>query len=95
MRIDHAGLACTNIPNGEQEAHMANPAYKRVMEVVAAAADGSTYRIDRYCSQPPGDAKTSSYCCLPDGQLVTWEGDGHYKLPDGTIVTMVASRLCQ
>ncbi|WP_143277268.1 hypothetical protein [Bordetella genomosp. 1] len=73
---------------------MANPAYKRVMKVVAAAADGSTYRIDKNCSQPPADANSSSYCCLPDGQIVTWEGDEHYKLPDGTIVTRVASRLC-
>ncbi|HEY1092992.1 hypothetical protein H4P35_18185 [Achromobacter sp. 77] len=74
---------------------MSNQTYKRVMEVVAAAADGNTYRIDRYSSQPLGDGKARSYCCLPDGQLVTWEGDGHYKLPDGTVVTMVASRLCQ
>lgn len=74
---------------------MTNHAYKRVMEVVAAAADGTTYRIDRYSSAATGNGKSHSYCCLPDGQLVTWQGDGHYKLPDGTVVTMVASRLCQ
>lgn len=80
---------------------MTNHSYKRVMEVVAAADDGTTYRIDRYCrSQAQGgekaaDDKTSSYCCLPDGQLVRWRGDGNYQLPDGTVVTTVASRLCE
>ncbi|HWL28890.1 hypothetical protein [Achromobacter sp. NFACC18-2] len=75
---------------------MPNHAYKRVMEVVAAADDGTTYRIDRYCrSQSEGDDTTNSYCCLPDGQRVLWRGDGHYQLPDGTIVATVASRLCQ
>lgn len=68
---------------------------KRVMEVVAAAENGATYRIDRYCrSEPDFEAEPHFYCCLQDGQLVAWRGDGHYELPDGTIVTTVAMRLC-
>ncbi|WP_313622809.1 hypothetical protein [Achromobacter sp.] len=80
---------------------MTNQSYKRVMEVVAAADDGTTYRIDRYCrSQAQGAEKTAedrsnAYCCLPDGQLVQWRGDGNYQLPDGTLVTTVATRLCE
>lgn len=74
---------------------MANTSYKRVMEVVAAAADGTTYRIDKYSQlQANGNEKPSSYCCLQDGQRVAWCGDGQYKLPDGTLVATVASRLC-
>ncbi|EHK66024.1 hypothetical protein KYC_12883 [Achromobacter arsenitoxydans SY8] len=65
------------------------------MEVVAAAADGTTYRIDKYAQpQQNGSEQNNSFCCLQDGQRVVWCGDGQYKLPDGTIVATVASRLC-
>lgn len=80
---------------------MTTQSYKRVMEVVAAADDGTTYRIDRYCRPPAqgdekaADDKDSAYSCLPDGQLVHWRGDGNYQLPDGTLVTTVATRLCE
>lgn len=74
---------------------MASVQTKRVMEVVAAAEDGATYRIDRYCqSGPDREAEPHFYCCLENGQPVAWRGDGHYELPDGTIVTTVAMRLC-
>ncbi|CAB3730722.1 hypothetical protein [Achromobacter kerstersii] len=75
---------------------MMNAQTKRVMEVVAAAEDGTTYRINRYCrSEPDQPADPHYFCCLQDGQLVSWRGDGNYELPDGTIVTTVATRLCQ
>jgi hypothetical protein len=74
---------------------MANAQTKRVMEVLAAAEDGSTYRIDRYCrSEPDREAEPHFFCCLPDGQLFSGRGDAHSERPDGTLVTTVATRLC-
>lgn len=60
---------------------------KRTFEVLAVANDGRTYRIERRCQLLPGDEDASHYyCCLPDGQLVTWLGKGRYELPNGTVV---------
>ena len=73
---------------------MANDYTKRVLDVLAASEDGTTYRIERRCRSLPGDEEGAFfYCCLPDGQLVAWLGQGQYELPDGTVVRIVASRL--
>jgi hypothetical protein len=69
---------------------------KRAIEMLAVAADGQIYRIERRCRALPGDDEGSYfYCCLPDGQLVTWLGNGQYELKDGTHVQIVASSLCR
>ncbi|HWL28605.1 MAG TPA: hypothetical protein VNQ97_06820 [Burkholderiaceae bacterium] len=67
---------------------------KHPIAVIAVAADGRTYRIER-CSQfrPDETPGTSFYCCLPDGQVVDHIGTGTYQLPDGTIVRTRRPRL--
>lgn len=67
---------------------------KPILELMAVADDGTTYRIERRCRILPGeDLPAFFYCCLPDGQHVSWLGSGRYQLPDGTIVQMVASHI--
>lgn len=67
---------------------------KRPIAVIAAADDGTTYRIERRNRALPGDRGVSAffYCCLPDGQDVSWLGYGTYQLPDGTVVRTLMPR---
>ncbi|MNX96268.1 hypothetical protein D3C86_1285780 [compost metagenome] len=67
---------------------------KQIVEVIAVADDGTTYRLERRCQILRAEEEPSFfYCCLPDGQHVDWLGSGQYRLPDGTIVRVAASRL--
>lgn len=73
---------------------MMNNYSKPILELMVAADDGTTYRIERRCRFLPGEEHPAFfYCCLPDGQHVSWLGSGRYQLPDGTIVQMVASHI--
>ncbi|TQJ96427.1 hypothetical protein FBY20_3206 [Achromobacter sp. SLBN-14] len=68
---------------------------KRVTEIVAVDANGITYVIQRrYRAAPNHDgAWANYYCCLRDGEPVTWLGDNNYRLPDGTALLAIECRL--
>ncbi|MNY34283.1 hypothetical protein D3C86_1686110 [compost metagenome] len=67
---------------------------KRFTEVIAVAPDGMTYVIQRRCKALAGDDDQHAYfyCCLPDGQIVSWLGPNQYQLSDGTTLVAVAGR---
>lgn len=68
---------------------------KRPTELVAVDSEGITYIIERRCKSLPCDDGEPSffYCCLRDGQLVSWLGENHYQLADGTALLAIACRL--
>jgi hypothetical protein len=70
---------------------------KRPMELVAVDRDGVTYIIERRCRSLPCDDGQQAffYCCLRDGQPVSWHGENNYQLSDGTALLAVACRLTQ
>lgn len=67
---------------------------KRLTEVIAVAPDGMTYVIQRRCMTFASDDDQHAYfyCCLPDGQIVSWVGANQYQLSDGTALIAVARR---
>ncbi|MNV82024.1 hypothetical protein D3C71_1757350 [compost metagenome] len=68
---------------------------KRPTELIAVDPDGITYIIERRCKSLPCDDGEQAffYCCLRDGQLVSWLGENHYQLTDGTALLAIACRL--
>ena len=67
----------------------------RFSELVAVDANGITYIIERrYRSVTCHDgAWANHYCCLRDGRPVTWLGESHYQLNDGTALLAIECRL--
>lgn len=82
-------IASARKPHSFQGEPVITPTRSRnAIAVIAVAADGTTYRIERRSQLRPQEAPANTffYCCLPDGQLVDQIGSGTYQLPDGTIV---------
>jgi hypothetical protein len=64
----------------------------RIVEVIAALADGTTVVIERRSAsdeEPPASVE----CRLQEGRPVTWLGENLYRLPDGTEAREVAATL--
>ena len=68
---------------------------KRTTELIAVSPNGTTYVIQRRCRSLPCDDGEQAffYCCLQDGSAVSWMGQNHYQLSDGTALLAVACRL--
>ncbi|MGS1109129.1 hypothetical protein ACVCNH_22935 [Achromobacter anxifer] len=68
---------------------------KRIIEVIAVALDGTKYVIQRRCKVLAGDDGEYAYfySSLADGRVVSWLGANRYRLPDGTAVHAISSRL--
>lgn len=67
----------------------------RSVAIIAMVENGATFRIERRSRSLPGEkvGPTYFYSCLPNGEVVTWLGAGHYQLSDGTVVRAHLSRL--
>ncbi|MNV71447.1 hypothetical protein D3C71_1644690 [compost metagenome] len=67
----------------------------RLSDVIVKLPDRSTCRVQRrmVVHREPGVAPTPQYfCTLSSGEVVTWLGDGKYRLPDGSIAVAVAHK---
>jgi len=90
----NAPVALNVLHSSDRRHKMTSDQSEQVIEVIAVADDGTTYRIERRCQFFHGEEHPSFfYCCLSDGQLVAWLGSGRYQLPDGTVVQEVASHI--
>ncbi|MNV33639.1 hypothetical protein D3C71_1250140 [compost metagenome] len=70
---------------------------KRSIELIAVGPDGTTYVIERRCTSLPCEDGEPAFffCCLQDGSAVSWLGENHYQLSDGTALLAVACRLVE